>query len=112
MHAYYCAKCKNEQTDPADALKFAASIGLELWLPKDEVTFDFPHGAQQCQTAIEKAECVICQPPIGNDCSWELGYAIGIGKPVYVIGTLAEQDWMTKLGVTHVDPASLAAEKE
>ncbi|WP_190816045.1 hypothetical protein [Saccharopolyspora pogona] len=85
---------------------------MELWLPKDEVTFDFPHGAQQCQTAIEKAECVICQPPIGNDCSWELGYAIGIGKPVYVIGTLAEQDWMTKLGVTHVDPASLAAEKE
>lgn len=105
--AYFCAKCKNEQTDPADAERLAAKLGLSLWKPKDEVTFDFPDGAAECRAAIDAAVCVICQPPIGNDCSWELGYAIGSGKTVYVIGQLDGDDWMTRIGVHHIDPFSL-----
>ena len=111
-YAYYCAKCKSEQTDPAAALAFARTLGLSLWLPKQYVTFDFPRGAQACRDAIDRAEAVVCQPPIGNDCSWELGYAIGIGKKTYVIGELDEDDWMTKLGVVHIDPATLRPRRQ
>ncbi|MBB5156503.1 hypothetical protein [Saccharopolyspora phatthalungensis] len=106
-HAYYCAKCKNEQTDPHAAERLADALGLSLWKPKDEVTFDFPNGALACQQAIDEAEVVICQPPVGNDCSWELGYAIGTGKRVYALGPLPGDDWMTKIGVRYVDPVSL-----
>jgi hypothetical protein len=106
--AYYCAKCKNEQTDPAVAERLANKLGLFLWKPKDFAEFGFPVGAYTCLEAIVAAECVICQPPIGRDCSWELGYAIGIGKTVYVIGELDDDDWMTKINITHVDPNILA----
>lgn len=105
--AYFCAKCKNEPTDPTVAENFARKLGLTLWIPADEVEFDFPVGAKTCRDAIDQSACVICQPPIGNDCSWELGYALGIGKPVYVLGSLPGDDWMTKIGVRSVDPVSL-----
>jgi hypothetical protein len=107
-YAYYCAKCKSEQTDPWVAERFARSLGLLLWKPKDHVTYDFPAGALACRKAIDRAACVICQPPIGNDCSWELGYAVGVGKTIYVIGSLENDDWMTKIDVVYVDPRSLA----
>ncbi|MEX2981129.1 exopolyphosphatase [Streptomyces sp. C36] len=108
-HAYYCAKCKNEQTDPRDAERLADILGLPLWLPKDKAgSFGFPDGALACRQAIDEADCVICQPPIGRDCAWELGYAAGTGKKIYVIGPLPEDDWMTKIGIHYVDPAALA----
>ncbi|MBB5121711.1 exopolyphosphatase [Streptomyces eurocidicus] len=108
-HAYYCAKCKNEQTDPRDAERLADILGLPLWLPKDKAdSFGFPDGALACQRAIDEADCVICQPPIGRDCAWELGYAAGTGKKIYVIGPLPEDDWMTKIDIHYVDPAALA----
>ena len=106
-YAYYCAKCKSEQTDPTDARAFARTLGLGLWLPGEHVTASFPARAQACRDAIDRAEVVICQPPIGNDCSWELGYAVGTGKKTYVLGELAGDDWMTRLDVIHVEPASL-----
>ena len=106
-YAYYCAKCKSEQTDPGVAQCLARSLGLLLWNPKDRVTCDFPTGAFACREAIDQAACVICQPPIGNDCSWELGYAVGVGKDIYVIGSLENDDWMTKIGVLYLDPRSL-----
>lgn len=108
-HAYYCAKCKNEETDPCDAERLADILGLPLWLPKDKAgSFGFPDGALACQRAIDEADCVICQPPIGRDCAWELGYAAGAGKKIYVIGPLPEDDWMTKIDIHYVDPAALA----
>ncbi|WP_205519112.1 Ppx/GppA phosphatase family protein [Streptomyces olivoreticuli] len=108
-HAYYCAKCKNEQTDPRDAERLAGILGLPLWLPKDKAgSFGFPDGALACRQAIDEADCVICQPPIGHDCAWELGYAAGAGKKIYVIGSLPEDDWMTKIDIHYVDPAALA----
>ncbi|MFE0044331.1 Ppx/GppA phosphatase family protein [Streptomyces albireticuli] len=108
-HAYYCAKCKNEQTDPRDAERLADILGLSLWLPKDKAgSFGFPDGALACRQAIDEADCVICRPPIGRDCAWELGYAVGTGKKIYVIGSLPEDDWMTKIGIHYVDPAALA----
>ncbi|GAA0346992.1 exopolyphosphatase [Streptomyces blastmyceticus] len=108
-HAYYCAKCKNEQTDPCDAERLADILGLPLWLPKDKAgSFGFPDGALACQRAIDEADCVIRQPPIGRDCAWELGYAAGTGKKIYVIGPLPEDDWMTKIDIHYVDPAALA----
>jgi hypothetical protein len=110
--AYYCAKCKHEQTDPAAAERFAGSLGLTLWKPKDRVGFDYPDGAFACRDAIDNAEVVICQPPIGNDCSWELGYAAGSGKTVYVIGGLDGDDWMTRINIRHVDPVTLTVVPE
>ncbi|GHC44568.1 Ppx/GppA phosphatase family protein [Streptomyces cinnamoneus] len=108
-HAYYCAKCKNEETDPREAERLADILGLPLWLPKDKAgSFGFPDGALACQRAIDEADCVICRPPIGRDCAWELGYAAGTGKKIYVIGSLPEDDWMTKIDIHYVDPAALA----
>ncbi|QCX82516.1 hypothetical protein C9F11_44770 (plasmid) [Streptomyces sp. YIM 121038] len=103
MFAYYCAKCKSEQTDPRLAEQFAKTLGLNLWKPKDEVSYDYPTGALACRAAIDQAACVICQPPIGNDCSWELGYAMGTGKKVYILGALEIDDWMTKIGLLRVN---------
>jgi hypothetical protein len=111
-YAYFCAKCKHDETDPALAARLAERLGVTLWRPADRVTYDFPAGALACRDAIVGAGCVICQPPIGNDCSWELGYAIGIGKRVYVIGTLPGDDWMTRIGVEYVDPALLKRRAE
>ncbi|MEU1671256.1 hypothetical protein ABZ752_04385 [Streptomyces roseifaciens] len=108
-HAYYCVKCKNEQTGPSDAEHLAGLLGLSLWLPKDKAgSFGFPDGALACRQAIDEADCVICQPPIGRDCAWELGYAAGTGKKIYVIGSLPEDDWMTKIDIQSIDPAALA----
>ena len=101
--AYFCAKVKNDKSNPATALKLARSLGYKLWIPEIEVTdYDYPKGALQCKKTIEDSEVVICQPPIGRDCAWELGYAVGLGKPIYVIGELDEGDWMTKIGVKDV----------
>ena len=110
-HAYFCAKCKHEETDPDAAARLADRLGLSLWRPAERVTYDFPAGALDCRTAIEDAVCVICQPPIGNDCSWELGFAVGLGKPIYVIGQLDGDDWMTRIDVLHVDPETLMIER-
>jgi hypothetical protein len=111
-HAYFCAKCKHEETDPMLAGRLAERLGLALWRPAERVTYDFPAGALACRDAIDAASCVICQPPIGNDCSWELGYAAGIGKPIYVIGSLPGDDWMTRIDVQYVDPGALMGEAE
>jgi hypothetical protein len=69
----------------------------------------FPDGAQACRIAILEAEVVICQPPIGNDCSWELGYAAGLGKKIYVIGSLDPRDWMTKIDVEFIEESVIDA---
>src|SRR5258708_6472145 len=76
-YAYFCARCASAKTDASNAERLASSLGLELWKPSDKVSFTFPEGAQECRDAIDGAAAVICQPPIGNDCSWELGYAVG-----------------------------------
>ena len=97
--AYFCAKCKNKKTSFIKALKLAKKLGYKLWIPDKEVSdYSFPKGALKCQKAIDKSEIVICQPPIGRDCAWELGYAVAKNKLIYVIGELNFQDWMTKLG--------------
>lgn len=98
--AYFCAKAQNEETSPQEAIQFARKLGYELWIPKDKVTEkSYPIGAMQCKQAIEDSDVVICVPPIGNDCSWELGYAVGLKKKIYILGTLPENDWMTKINL-------------
>lgn len=101
-YAYFCARCASVKTDASNAERLATSLGLELWKPSDKVSFTFPEGAQECRDAIDGAAVVICQPPIGNDCSWELGYAVGTGRKIYVLGNLEPDDWMTKIGVSCV----------
>ncbi|MHA2427495.1 MAG: aldolase/citrate lyase family protein [Candidatus Hermodarchaeia archaeon] len=102
--AYLCARVENAPVDPTPAIKFADSLGMDLWIPKDSVTEPrFPIGAYECKEAIDNSVAIICIPPIGRDCAWELGYAIGCNKKVYVLGDLAPMDWMTKIGAEIVD---------
>lgn len=101
--AYFCARIKNNKNPPEKVIKFAEKLGYKLWMPEKEVSdYGYPKGALQCKKAIEDSDIVICQPPIGRDCSWELGYAHGLGKKIYVIGKLRKDDWMTKIGVNYV----------
>jgi len=102
--AYFCAPCKNRRNNPNKALKLADEMGYKLWMPEKEVSgFDYSEGALECQEAIDKSNIIICQPPIGRDCAWELGYAVAKNKPIYVLGELDSEDWMTKLGnITYV----------
>lgn len=101
--AYFCARVKNFKTDSKKAEAIAEELGYSLWKPEDNVfDHEYPNGAVKCKMAIDNSSVVICQPPIGNDCSWELGYAHANGKPIYVIGSLPKDDWMTKIGVKYV----------
>jgi hypothetical protein len=106
-HAYFCAKCDKVVSSSRDARRLATKLGVTLWLPIDKVEATFPEGAIACKLAIDTAEMLICQPPIGNDCSWELGYAAGLGKPIYVLGSLPADDWMTKIDARFVAPDTL-----
>jgi hypothetical protein len=102
--AYFCARVENAYTDPAPAIKFAKSKGMDLWIPKKYVTVPkFPTGAYECKEAIDNSEAIICIPPIGRDCAWELGYAIGCNKKVYVLGDLDPDDWMTRISAEIVN---------
>ena len=96
--AYFCARCKNYKTNTDKAIKLAKELKYKLWIPENKVSYDFPKGAIECQKAIDKSEIIICQTPIGRDCAWELGYAVALKKPIYVIGKFEKDDWMTKLG--------------
>lgn len=102
-YAYFCAKCATTKTSPMQAKRLADVMKVDLWIPDSRVTFDFPKGALACREAIDGCAVVICALPIGRDCAWELGYAVGIGKRVYVLGgPLPEGDWMTKIGLEYV----------
>lgn len=101
--AYFCGRVKNSQTNSDKAIQFAKEFGYKLWVPSKKVkNYTFPTGAHKCKQAIERADCVICQPPIGRDCAWELGFAHGLGKDIYCLGELSEDDWMTKIGIKYV----------
>jgi hypothetical protein len=103
--AYFCAKVVNQKTDPEDAIRLAATLGLLLWIPDQMLAgnYTFPSGAIMCRDAIRESKAVICKLPIGRDCAWELGYAAGLGIPIYVLGgELEDEDWMTKIGVIYV----------
>lgn len=102
-HAYFCAKCQSTRTDPSAAIRFAKQLNLELWVPADRVTnCRYPEGALECKEAIAGCRLVIVQPPIGTDCAWEMGYAVGSLKPIYVIGDLPTDEWMTRISANHV----------
>jgi geranylgeranyl pyrophosphate synthase len=111
-YAYFCARCVATKTDATDAEELAGSLGLTLWNPRHEVTYDFPQGALACRAAMDSADAIICQTPIGNDCSWELGYAVGTGKTIFVLGELAPDDWMTKIDVQYVQAPAQRATPE
>jgi hypothetical protein len=101
-YAYFCAKCANVKSDPKMARDFAASLGLSLWVPSEHIpyaTIGAEVGARLCEEAIRDAEVVICQPPIGRDCAWELGFAHGLRKIICVLGSREDfgDDWMTLL---------------
>ena len=101
--AYFCTRIKNNRNPPEKAIKLAKKIGYKLWMSEKEVSdYGYPKGALQCKRAIESSDIVICQPPIGRDCAWELGFAHGLGKKIYVLGKLDKGDWMTKIGVEYV----------
>lgn len=103
--AYYCSPVKNRRFDSSKAIELAKKLGYELWIPEKEISgYDFPEGAVECKKAIDESKIVICQPPIGRDCAWELGYAVAKSKLIYVISELDKEDWMTKLGdIKYVD---------
>jgi len=106
-HAYFCAKCDKVVSSSENARRLAAKLGVTLWRPIDKVEATFPAGAVACKKAIDMADMLLCQPPIGNDCSWELGYAAGLGKPIYVLGPLPVDDWMTKIDARFIAPDTL-----
>lgn len=68
---------------------------------------DKDNGALLDKNAILLCDEVWVFGKIGRDCSWEIGFARGLGKPVKLFMTKEEieyiqEDWMTFLDVTIV----------
>jgi len=103
-YAYFIAKCESAKTDPTEARAFAKSIGLELWVPDEQIpdaSIGAAYGGNKCLQAMNDSECAIVVPPIGADCGWEIGWFAGKGRSVYVLGNLIGH-WMPPLRVIYV----------
>lgn len=60
-------------------------------------------GAQLDRLAIDQCDELWAFGPVGRDCRWEIGYALGLGKKVklFIDNTnryLMDEDWMVTLG--------------
>jgi nucleoside 2-deoxyribosyltransferase len=67
--------------------------------PKEHIPFSV---AEECRDKIKESKAVILYTDnYGRDCSWEIGYAFAISKPIfpfyiYSEANFLQEDWMIK----------------
>jgi nucleoside 2-deoxyribosyltransferase len=53
---------------------------------------------------MNSADICVTIAPYGKDCSWEMGYFVGRGKPIYMyvptVDALPDKEWMISEGLT------------
>ncbi len=74
--------------------KILSNIACECFLPqRDSISLDGKSTTESNIEAIKKADLMlIIGKRLGNDTSWEIGYAIAQGKPTVLLCENAERD--------------------
>lgn len=79
-------------------------VGCFAFIPPVGQLSDKTLGAKADRLAIDLCDELWAFGPVGRDCCWEIGYAVGLGKKVKVFiddtnRYVVDEDWMVTLGV-------------
>lgn len=105
---YICTPLKIEKFKLDLISKMLLDENIFAFIPPTEQLHGKDIGARLDEQHIALCDELWAFGNLGRDCSWEIGYAAGLGKPrkVFLTGDnnyLRDSDWMVPLGVEFIE---------
>jgi len=103
MKVYICTPLAEGKFDLSNITSKLLESGAFAFIPPVGQLQDKDSGAKLDKLAIDQCDELWAFGPIGRDCCWEIGYALGLGKRVKIHlddsnSYVVEEDWMVSIG--------------